>query len=110
MRITGGIAPDAGFRGDWGLSITNRMKPCRLPCKLHAGYTGEIKLGEKQKLALALLLFVCVLFAAFLVTFAFFPSLYHVPLFDTRVTLGIPLAFLFVTTVFALMVFYVRKQ
>ena len=68
------------------------------------------KMGGQQKLALIFLLIVGILFASFLLAFAFFPALYHTPLFGSHLTLGIPLAFFFMTTIFALMIYFVLNQ
>ena len=62
---------------------------------------------RQQKLAIIFLGLVCLLFVMLLGVFAFAPSLYHLPLFGRSMTLGIPLAFVFMSTVFILMIYYV---
>lgn len=63
-----------------------------------------------QKLALIFLALVCLLDMLLLGVFAFAPSLYHLPLFGHSITLGIPLALVFMCTVFILMIYYVLSQ
>lgn len=65
---------------------------------------------RQQKLARVFLFIVCFLFALLLVTFSFAPGLYHVALFGHSITLGIPIAFAFMSSIFVLMTYYVLRQ
>jgi len=53
---------------------------------------------------------VCAMFTVMLLLFGFLPDLLQRPLMGHSLTLGIPLAFIFIVTVFGLMIYYVVSR
>ena len=63
--------------------------------------------GSAQRLlARRLLVLVCLMYAGLLAVLAFFPSVLHKLVFGHSITLGIPVAFIFMVSIFIIMTIY----
>jgi len=68
---------------------------------------AEPVVGVQRRLARRFLVLICAMYAGLLAIFAFFPSVLHIPVLGRSITLGLVVAFVFMLTIFIIMVIYV---
>ena len=62
--------------------------------------------GAQRKLARRLLLLVCLMYVGLLIVLSFFPAVLHTLVFGKSITLGLPVAFIFMLSIVIIMTIY----
>ena len=62
--------------------------------------------GAQRKLARRLLLLVCLMYVGLLIVLSFFPAVLHILVFGQSITLGLPVAFIFMLSIVIIMTIF----